>query len=505
MPDLSAVTFDPHAWVVWENFTEQQYVESSRLVISPRGEFGGTKNRVVPLPSRIAEIIRIMRNREHEWAHFRQYISTEWGLFCYRLCAARELAALKLFESLNESGKTFELMPLDLRLSRFAEWKVPVDAPWQPDDREAFWSTVWRYADLIDGALWCKSTRIDHLMHAWQVVLKTLGPSRYFQGDSAGALLTSKHPSEALSLADGHVTVADLVEAFARYREFWFAVRISREDAIESMASSYLDHLCPASAYAREFLGITRFHPLLGALADLAILCFRDPFGQPDGSQLCWEEIHPGLCYERAVRRLSKKQGALPVKHEDAYQEALGAFDLDSELLKKRLMAFLQRYAAEIVTNAGDAVRDDHPSPERWPEVIRNFQRSSFLESLSLRAAVPTLFFEHTLASEDIRNKYSSVTRPPVLAQTDGIFIPHGARRSVFVGHLCAIHALSSYFLDETIRFGELDRTVSYARLGVHGVLKLFDPEMIKPMLLKMTGKSGTVFIDAALRRIDAQ
>jgi hypothetical protein len=500
--ELSSVVFDPDTWTVWENFREKEYIEAFNLLLEPEGEFAGARRRVSIPPRRLEQVIGLGRTREHEWTHFRQHLSTEWGLFCHRLCGLREMATVNFFDQINNSGRPFEPMPLGVRLAGYADREMRFDDP-RANDWEHFWLVVWRLADLVEGALWSKTMEMKHLLEAWNGAIKVLAPSRYMQGDSPGALLRTTRAEDTQCVPDNHITVHDLVESFARYREFWFAAALSSvEIAAEQVVGTYSSHPCPPSDYAHAFLNIPRFHPLLGALADIAVCCFRDPFGCDE--DLFWEDIHPGWLYERAVHRLAQTLVALPESHEDAYHEALRAYGFDYDLWVKRLHDFRGRYAAEGVASAGEISMDDL-LPDHFVQVFQRLQKNSFLEALSLRADCPMVYFEHTLASSELRHRYSAATRPPVLVQPDAIFVSHGAGRSVTAGYLCVLHALTSYFIEESLRTGSLDRTVSYARRGLHGSIKFFQAAQIRSMFLAIIGKAGQGFVDGAMRRIESE
>jgi len=299
--------------------------------------------------------------------------------------------------------------------------------------------------------------------------------------------------------------VHDVIEGFAKYREFWAATaHYPMDDAIRIVFPTAKGMYARAGAYLQERLGIEYpiglVYPLVGALLELSVISFVDPWLCPDDGPLLWENIHPGLRLERAVEKIQSSLRAIPEGPEDAYYEAMRAFDMQESDFHTRIHAWIASSESLEYPNL-TLIPEDTRKGDPF-RVVRVFYAWTFLNACRLRRDHPMIYFHGNSSRfypHDVLEQFASITRPPVLVKPSELFYPHGTGREQEMGFWCALAGLGSRALHELSHRGEFSGTVSYCRklLATHPDTSLRD--MVRIILSGTLGKDLTEQIDVLL------
>lgn len=328
----SQAAFHISSWAVWEPFTDAEYEDAlvsagARPIPDALGYTKGTTNIILPddVMDRITRIIRI---RAHEWAHFRQHISSQLGLFCHRLSGIKEFATHHFHESVSGTQSSYKRIPFVLHADSLKRRRSSLD---EEGKKQLALLKLWEAADVLDGALWCKTLPVAQLVQAWDALVNEIQmlELRVFPVESEGCRLKSLRPPDSASCPNGSITVQCLVEGWARFREFTeVACLFSLDDAIKWARPEAGSVYTAAHSYLGKYIDVPFFHPLSGALLEVSVQSFTDPFLNEQRRELIWEEIHPGYAFMAAVQHLAGKLQAIPTSFEDAYAESLQAFEV---------------------------------------------------------------------------------------------------------------------------------------------------------------------------------
>lgn len=395
----------------------------------------------------------ILRTREHEWTHFRQHVSTPIGLFIYRLCATREDATRAYYQACSSMSPASR--PSFEQLYRTAALNDPTSAP----------IILWKIADTIEGILWCKTCPLGILTAMWSVIIKLMNFDMLVGGapESRSSLVSHRAPSD-LAVPHGHVTVQDLTEGFASYRE-------ARELILHFGLKRALELLGPlpsgdngrAGRYIEAHLGIPFYHPLSGALQEVAMLCFVDPFISRDSEPLDWDEIHPGLCFERAVDVIANGP-AQPANSRHIYEMVLDAYGLTHSRHRQSLLS-------KVTSLSGVCPRAWTPLDQRdgvavdEPVNSGTFQLSLFRAGFKLRNDVPDIFFNPQGYFPPSWNRFVDELMPPLLVHPEGVSFPRANDdRSLAVNLTLLLHAFGASISDDIARYGLLRETITLYR-----------------------------------------
>ena len=500
--------FTPATWAVSEYFTEQEYLTATNLILDPVPDTFAGVRRSHPLavpPHLMRQYVNIVGAREHEWSHYRQHISTHHGLFQLDLCAMREYAVVNYFRALNRAKQPYVPCPFVLKLRALMGRGDLTDA----EKEQMAWLVTWVAADIVDGALWGKTLPLKTLMLHWSTVIKGIRLYPHYinardtaitQGESQDAVrtdtcgLTTAFSPTSQSCPDGHVTVQALAEGFAGYRVFrHLAALYTPKTALRQFGRTQTAEYGAAWRSLEAVLGIPFYHPLAGALLEMAVLCFEHPMLTESDAGVCWEDIHPGMRFERTLEQLSNTLRAVPDTEQDSYDVALNAYGLDTDLSKR--YGCLDRLMADY-TPIESLRLDDHHGPQ---EVGRHFIYASFRAAFRLRHRYRMIFYEPWSAPSSAREEFFALTRPPVVIGPQGIFLPHGAGRDISVGLASLLGALTSAALDDLAREAETLHFAELARRAIASFPEVFQPDFPQRLLRSICGSCADNCLSAML------
>jgi hypothetical protein len=486
--DLSEGHFDLSSWEIHEHFTEEEH----NRAIHTHGTLENDRvyPRQIHFPDEVlARDVGIIRTREHEWTHFRQHISTPHGIFLHRMCGLQEYLTSKYFEVLNENGLEYQRLPF--HVMQHSE---------TPSKARPF-LMAWMAYELLRGALWGKTIEMEVLIAQWKTAIELVaGFAPLTAGDTKGAQLSTRRGAEYQSCPHGHLTVRDVSEGFAKFREFWIIAQFfGLEIATELVVPSRRDTYAYASDFIAHHLSVPAFHPFVGALLEVAMLSFEDPFMCDPDAPLTWEHIHPGMRLEETVIRLGSERKAIPIDPPTCYLEALHAFGMKGGL-SNNAENWLRRSKGDVFTgNALPLVRD-----------MQKYQRSTMLKAFRLRQECPGIYFFRGQKFDRKNFKVlRDISRPSVIINPDGIFLPWGWGRRPKTLALIIHATFCSHALEEISHHAELRHTVTFGRLSRRYLSKIsrkdgsvagrFSDANIKKTLLGYFGNCVSPLIDEAL------
>lgn len=225
---------------------------------------------------------------------------------------------LLYFESLAREKAEYRAVPFHV-LSQQGE-----------DSQANAWIAGWIAAENLRGLLWGKTARMFEVIGCWNMATALLARHEaLFPGDVTPAMLTTRRSADDLSSPHGHLTIRDVAEGFAKFREVWHvAALMGPEAAFNIVLPTQGDTYSYAAKFITSELGLASLcHPFVGALLEVAMLAFVDPF-MTDQSTVVWEDIHPGLRLEQIVQDMRRLGQKVPEDFAECYQEALRCFGL---------------------------------------------------------------------------------------------------------------------------------------------------------------------------------
>jgi len=395
----------------------------------------------------------MLRTREHEWAHFRQHISTQYGLFLHRLSALKEVAVGHFFRELDAAGLQYRPRPFRVLL-------FEPDYAEHPMVRTALF--LWHVAEVISSCLWSKSARMDYLIRHWSALTEIAQhPGARilpFEGKVAG-IQTSRTPA-SLSTEHGRFKIQDLVEGYAKFREFWHVAQIfGKQEARKHLDGTWIGTYGGASLHVSKRLGLEREHPLVGALLEISMAAFLDPLVNSDLGTIVWENIHPAMLFERAVEALASRGAPYPSGWEDSYTEAAGVLmkDAPQSMALDDWIERSRKYLFPLETLAFSQCENLH-------EYIWQYQIGTFVEGLDLRRRCPGAYYLHqSKVDEAARAKLKLIGVPPILLNPEGIFFTHSAERSPDIAFALAASNIVLRAAHEISNEGSLKHTARHA------------------------------------------
>jgi hypothetical protein len=315
--------FDVSAWVVWESFSQGEFARAASITTADRAGLAGTHRRDAALrlyvPSDLSRRMDVLRTREHEWTHFRQHISTPFGLFHYRLNGLNEYLVQAFYRARPEHEG-----PLYFAVAEAREREAA-------DSDATGILAAWQAARVVGQALWSGDIPLRVLTELWDLCVQLQERLPAYPADGKGPRLTSTRGPDEGSCPSGWITCEQLVEGFASYREAMeLSVHFPLEDFIGHVHRNRSLEARHVHDFLAEVLEIPFEHPLAGALLELAVATFVDPLlaGEPE-EPLVWEWIHPGARFMTAVRTIDRLGKPYPTSIATAYDYALAAFGLD--------------------------------------------------------------------------------------------------------------------------------------------------------------------------------
>jgi hypothetical protein len=485
-------TFNPTTWEVRENFTETEFNNAVDLTCcnAPHGQLGVTQKSVkLQLPDSLRyRAARILRTREHEWTHFRQYISTPLGLFIYRLCAIREHATRWYYQNYSPGSsvtrRSFE--HIYSSIGHIDEHNAPI--------------VLWKTADAIEGLLWCKTFQLEDLIKMWNMMMEM--PHFDILSGSMQQIrcrLVSRRAPTELAVPHGHIRVQDVTEGFAAYREAReLILHYGEEEALRLLGPLPNGDNGRAARYIQAHLGVPFYHPLSGAIQEVAVLCFIDPFLSDFSETLDWDEIHPGLCLERAVQEIAGG-AAFPDKSVNVYQLVLDAYGLTEN---RHRQSMLQKIDTLSAASPNDWIPLDQRDGGIVEELydINTFQLSLFRTGLKLRSEYQDIFFNPQGYFPPAWNRFVRDLKPPLLIHPDGVSFPRAKdERSLIVNLTMLEHALSSTIVDDIARYGKLhEAKVLYRHLRSKApeLLKLLSDDRLSNFIITVLSNSYNPQVD---------
>ena len=459
--------FSISSWGVYEHFSEKEYREAINMVCDPIPNRMGHSPKLHQLiiPKNILQHnCKIIRAREHEWTHFRQHISTELGIFTHRLVTAQEWAASEYFKHLNTSNIDYTNVPFLVRFHSLASRKNSLN---QAEKYELAFLNFWQLSDIMQGVLWVKKMNMKDLIYVWNSIIKTLPNIQkdFLLNNHSECNLRTRRSLDDESCPDGSITIQALVEGFAKYKEFYgLASLFGVEIAFETIEPSLLDIYKTASDFIEYYLDIPFYHPLSGALIEVALLCFRDPFLGKETEVLYWEDIHPGFRFQEAVLQLAKRIRSIPNNSSDCYDMAIEAYKLSNDYPPFR--NWLDISDLKYIPFRKLKIEKDI-SPSQILKIGHEFLETMFISASQLRKDYPIIFFEHSTAPFEVQQNYAAVTRPPLIIGPKSIEICKGAERDTSIGILTLKAAIHASILNELPREATLSNCVELANKSI--------------------------------------
>jgi hypothetical protein len=321
---------------------------------------------------------------------------------------------------------------------------------------------AWFGAEILRGALWGKTVPMHGLIAVWdqmRALCSAVPEYPFAMGDTTPGQLKSALSSDDQSCADGHLAIRDVAEGFAKYREFW------QLSATMGVAQARMVVLAPSDGiyavapnFIASMLGLKQsLHPFCGALMDVAMLAFEDPFMAGSDTELVWEHMHPGLRLEQVVRTMARKKSAPPTTAGDCYGEALRAFGLD-----RSLTATATRWLEKSRANAPP----EHPQMFPIAKDIHTHQREVILAAFQLRSDYPGIYFNSSNVPEAARTTFRDVCRPAIIIGSGSIFVPWGWSRTGTTVLLNLLQGFYAILAEEIAHEGGLDDTIQYSKMA---------------------------------------
>ena len=450
-------------------------------------QIGFTRNDElrIEIPEYIVErSLDIIRIREHEWTHFRQHISTPLGLFYFRLHGIREFAIFSFFQELNKAGMPYPDMPFYIMHEEFKKYK-------DTHYKHLFWFlNLWHTTLLLEGVLLTKKIMFRDLIQVWSK-LKILCRSDInivdFTDKGIPDLLT-KGSNEEMTCPDGNIRVIDLIEGYAKFQEIWcIMTKYSFDHAIKYLPSENSVYATADSYFRSHFDQVQMpFHPLSGALQEIALLCFNDPFMCSKDGEYYWEDNHPGYRFEEAVKDLSKSLKTIPETIEDIYHEALRAYGKESSFDDTTVYWLTDNL--KDTTNIKD-LKSDHLAHD-VRGTLQKYYKVSFLNAFQLRMKYPLIYFEPRNYDMEAVQEYAAKTRPPFIISPVEICFSHGAGLDLAISTALAFTAFDSYSLNGIANDTNFDEAIRFARKTIYNTnVPLISHEEIRARLVASFGQ----------------
>ena len=493
-------SFRSSTWGIVEDFTEEEYLDSFHRRFDPvPNTFKAIRKPIeLVLPDNlVSHDCHILRTREHEWTHFRQHISTHLGVFIHRLCGIREYAAVNYFRSLSESSFKYKLMPFRLSLHSLS---CRIGELSEEEKYQLSMLNLWASSDYVEGALWCKTMYMKDLIKSWNLTTSVMwvAEKQLRARKTSFSKLDTKRSLLEHSCPGGHITVQQLIEGFAKYREFIFLAAVHSPDvAIKHVLPTTRGVYEDASLYIYEHLGIPPYHPFSGAIQEAAVLCFIDPILGSEDSILYWEDIHPGLKFEAALKKLSKAQRTLPTNPIDAYEEALRIFDIDNPTRKSIQYSWLEN----TENNDMPISLCSFENKMTAEQVGSQYFKSTFIQAARFRRDHPAIYFEPQSAPNEVKSDFASLTRPPFIVRPDKVFFPHGLGRDLSVGLVCLMAAFTTEALEDLAREAELPN-FNQLLIKANKLDSSLNTDWAKEFLLALCGRCLEPYLNKLLEKL---
>lgn len=481
-------SFANFAWTIDEYFSEDEYLKASNIR-SAAEEDSRPLGQLIALTSKptlilpyetVTDSIEILRYREHEWSHFRQYISTQLGIFLHRITGIQEQMTLDYISVTNAYELSNDLVPFSL-INCSKDSKSPPDSP---EARRIAAVVVWKLCEFLRSVLSFKTMILGELIASWNGLMRVFPETRGFLPcDKLPCQLNTNLDLHTQSCPDGHISVQDIREGFAKFREVYsIASHTEGRHAVKAVLDSLHGSGVTIMDYLEYHLGIPFMHPLTGALLDLSLLCFIDPWLACDREPLLWESIHPGLRFEKAVQRIQTKLRTVPDSINDVYFEAMNAYGITETDYLSRINSW--------ISEADPLIDKTPPLQTHDPQhVVQWFYGYSFLEANKLRRDYPMIYcgFRNNYPFAAVEH-FASVTRPPVLVKPTSLFIPYGAGRDLETGVYCAIAAISAFALYEISHYGSLKKTIPFCRKFLSTISQPESMDAVESLLRPILG-----------------
>ena len=230
------------------------------------------------------------------------------------------------------------------------------------------------------------------------------------------------------------------------------------------------------------------------------MLCFLDPVLSANRDSLKWEDIHPGFRFEKAVRNITTH--TIADNPEEAYNQALEAFELSDSSFFNASNHWLQSVRQDY--QSIDSLGNEIPSSsEDLMKLVQQYHKSTFIEAMSIRRDYPTAFFWQGSGPAQVRSQIQSLTRPPLIINPNGIFLPHGGGRSLIIGIASIYHALSAYALDEIAKSATLSETIQFAEIARSLAPDVFPKTYVREVLLGNLGQCIEAYLDKLIGGVE--
>lgn len=321
------------------------------------GEFDDKPGLLLPR-SMQGDIANLIRTRVHEWAHYRQHVSTRFGAL------VTTIERMKADQLLRHASANQEATLGNLALRRRKIFDTPHD-----EATDALYT--WHLLDRLARLLW-KATMTG-------ADIRNLVAALRLRWDPHPGFITSFNFADPRNLTGyfqpvtGGISVELVTEGHARFNEL-VALRSAFGPVLgsELWARDSRQIGIHTIRLIQRDLEVEAWHPIVGALHDMA-LATAPPASEQDCFQ--WEQHHPGIALVAAIATVdrTKLRGITPTEAYAIATEAASTTPADLS-------------AAYENASRGSALRGRGPFGARWgPNYV--FERG-FMERARATEAV---------------------------------------------------------------------------------------------------------------------
>jgi hypothetical protein len=315
--------FSPAVLAVWEGFSEFDLARDEKLLNVP----GGLKD----LTPEVVQALRRLSIRHHEWAHYRQHVTTMIGAFTYRVALAKTLYTMRVATRLGD----------DVRLSALAigrpdqRRRLLRSHPDLHDDLER-----WTGAHVLGSVFWKKSVAIGVLR---RFVARTFDMFHDLPlSGSTEVRLIFDGPDDEYCGPLGTIPVEMLSEGLARYRESLVLNDLLGQERGYTFWHTAATRIGEGSiALVQERLKVPVIHPIVGAVHEVALAACPD-LGSVD-EPVRFRDAHPGFRFRRMLSALSDSEVNFDRTRagiEHSYEVAVRAAGLEPGELEARYATY---------------------------------------------------------------------------------------------------------------------------------------------------------------------
>lgn len=403
--------FDASSWVIWEDFSEREFEEAWSYATEHRAGLSGTHRRTmkVELPPEVVDrYAAVLSTREHEWTHWRQHMSTGYGLLMHRLGSIQDVAYVQYLGELSNPRSLSDLV------IRHSPSTVADSA------KKGHLSKV-VYARLLEGALWKKTLLVEDLLKVSRIVDLLLPETGITRSDVVLGMQCSWPSNHQSCLQE--ISVEMCAEAFARFREYHeLGVHFKHDDVIRFMNCRPNPVASLPLLFVSSQLRVEPQHPIVGALIELALSLVPDP--EFYDAPFIWERHHPGYALISAVHTISERGVPDGLTFQTAYELAAEAFGTSIEEVSSIYGSMADALEKASARRDSDVDSMKAKSLAGIVEIYRAAVTQTFALGMRLRSDAPWIFCfpQYAILADqpELWNRFVEATHPLLVVGTVG-------------------------------------------------------------------------------------